>query len=90
MDIMEMMDITASIPDLIPVTGRYTPASIEPSTSINRPMGPQEFHEEQDQIGTSRGPERVFISARNRPCTNDRKTRVGMQGHPVKQGRAKT
>jgi hypothetical protein len=91
MDIMAIVDMTGIATSIILVTGRYTPASIDPLTSTDRPMGRrQEFHAEQDQIGTSRDPGREFISARSRTCTNDRKIRAGIQGRPVIQDQGKT
>jgi hypothetical protein len=90
MAIMEMMDITASNPDLILVTGRYTPASIDRLTFTDRAMGRQEFHAEQDRIGTSRDPGRKFINGRSRTCTNDRKPLAGIQDHLVIQDQGKT
>jgi hypothetical protein len=55
----------------------YTPASIGPLTSSDPPTG------QQDRIGTSRDPGREYISDQNKTFTNDRKTRAGIQGHPV-------
>lgn len=81
MAIMDVMDTTSSMPDLFHVTGMYTPASIDLLTSSGRPMG------QQDRIGTSRDPGREYISDRSKTCTNDRKIRAGIQGHPVINGR---
>jgi len=83
------MGVTTSITGVITlVTGMHTPAPIGRLTSADRSMVRQKFHAEQDRIGTSRDPGRRSINARSRTCTNDRKTRAGIQGHPVMRDRS--